>query len=206
MRRKGFIPRGDAEFLAWHDNFKTQILANAATLGLTAGDTAPITADNTDLHTKFAANTAAQAAASAAADAKNMSRLGADARARLVTKKAKASSGMTPAIADSLGIVGPEDSTDLNTSAPELTGVDKGGGIVELQFKKGPSEGIRIYSKRGDEPDFTFLASDTHPPYIDNRPMLAVGKAELREYRAKFIVDDEVVGNFSNEVVVSCKP
>ncbi len=206
MQRDGFIPHSDDAFLAWHDNFKTQLLANAATLGLVPGDTAAITADNTDLHIKFPANVAAKAAAKAAADAKTMSRLGAETHARLAAKKARASSGLTPAIADALGIVGPEITEDLNTSAPVLSAVDKGGGIVELRATLGVSEAICIYCKRGDEPDFTRLTVVLHFPYLDDRPMLAVGKAELREYRAKFMTGNEVVGNFSNEVVVSCKP
>jgi len=34
--------------LVWHDQFKTAVLAQAATFGLVAADTKPITNDNTD--------------------------------------------------------------------------------------------------------------------------------------------------------------
>jgi len=35
-----------------------------------------------------------------------------------------------------LGIEGPQDSTDLTTSKPTLTGVDQTGSVVELDFDK----------------------------------------------------------------------
>jgi hypothetical protein len=38
--------------MIWHDQFKTSVLANAATFGLVAGETTPITTDNTDYHAK----------------------------------------------------------------------------------------------------------------------------------------------------------
>jgi hypothetical protein len=65
---------------------------------------------------------------------------------------------------------------------------------------------VNLYSKRGDEADFTFLARDTVPPYVDNRSLLAAGKPELREYKCVYIQSDAEIGLFSNEVVVNCKP
>ena len=37
-------------------------------------------------------------------------------------------------------------------------------------------------TRRDGDTDFKFLARDTVPPYVDNRPMLVPGKPELREY------------------------
>ena len=54
--------------------------------------------------------------------------------------------------------------------------------------------------------DFKFLARDTVPPYVDNRPMLVAGKPELREYKAVYVVSDAEIGLFSDEVVVNCAP
>jgi hypothetical protein len=45
---------------------------------------------------------------------------------------------------------------------------------------------VGICVKRGDETVFTLLACDTVPPYVDNRPLLAVGKPELREYKCVY--------------------
>jgi hypothetical protein len=46
---------------------------------------------------------------------------------------------------------------------------------------------VILHSKRGDEADFTFLARDTVPPYVDNRPLLAAGKPQRREYNCVYV-------------------
>ena len=66
--------------------------------------------------------------------------------------------------------------------------------------------------------EFKFLARDTVPPYVDNRPtrhagvgrrrMLVPGKPELREYipTRRDVVADEEVSQFSDEITVNCAP
>ena len=78
------------------------------------------------------------------------------------------------------------------------------GGAVGIDFNLANSEGVNIYSRR--DGDFKFLARDTVPPYVDNRPLLAAGKPELREYKAVYVVSDAEIGLFSDEVVVNCAP
>src|SRR5882724_5768657 len=80
------------------------------------------------------------------------------------------------------------------------------GGVVELDFDKSISDGVNIYAKRDGDADFVFLARDTASPYIDNRPLLAVGKPDLREYKAVYVQSDAEIGLFSDEVVVNCAP
>lgn len=55
-----------------------------------------------------------------------------------------------------------------------------------------------------DASDFKFLAGDTSPTYVDNRPLLVAGKPELREYKAVFVVGDVEVSQFSDEITVNC--
>ena len=206
MPKTDYIPRPDNDYLIWHDRFKTNVLAQAATFGLVAGDTTPITTDNTDIHTKVTnLNSTAAVARQAVAD-KNLSRAAADKHARALVKRIKAHPAYTVALGNLLGIIGAEDTTDLTTAKPTLTGADQTGGVVELDFDKSLSDGVNIYGKRGTEPDFTFLARDTASPYVDNRPLLAAGKPELREYKAVYVQSDEEIGLFSDEVVVNCAP
>ena len=56
-----------------------------------------------------------------------------------------------------LGIEGPQDTADLTTSKPALTGTDQTGGVVQLDFDKSISDGVNMNpeSFRGD---FVFLA------------------------------------------------
>ena len=87
-----------------------------------------------------------------------------------------------------------------------LTGVDQTGGVVEPDFDKSISDGVNIYAKRDGDADFVFLARDTASPYIDNRPLLVATKPELREYKCVYVLNDEEIGLFSDEVVVNCAP
>jgi hypothetical protein len=48
--------------------------------------------------------------------------------------------------------------------------------------------------------------ADAVPPYMDNRPLLVTGKPELREYKAVFVVADQEVSQFSDEITVNCAP
>ncbi len=63
-----------------------------------------------------------------------------------------------------LGIVGPEDN-DISTLKSEITGEDKKGGVVEIDFNLANSEGVNMnpetfrgYSRRDGDTDFKFLA------------------------------------------------
>jgi len=112
----------------------------------------------------------------------------------------------------------------MNTSKGSSTGANRGNGgrkenlcsLCFLLFKSGPgrvvepdfdqsvSEGVTIHSKRGDEPDFTFLARDTASPYIDNRPFLVATK--LREDKCVHGLNDEEIGLVNDGLVVNCAP
>ncbi|WGS86183.1 hypothetical protein [Methylomonas sp. UP202] len=75
-----------------------------------------------------------------------------------------------------------------------------------MSFQKSKSDGINIYSQRDNDSEFLFLARDTLTRYVDNRPLLIAGKPELRRYTAVYVVKDVEVGQFSDELVVSCAP
>src|SRR3989442_12944104 len=78
MPKSDFIPRTDSDFLVWHDQFKTAVLAQAATFGLVAADTTPITNDNTDIHAKVTSVNSTSAIATQAVADKNTSRANAN--------------------------------------------------------------------------------------------------------------------------------
>ena len=105
-----------------------------------------------------------------------------------------------------LGIEGPEDTTDLTTAKPNLQGISQPHGCIELRFNKSKSDGVNIYSQREGETQFTYLARDTSSPYIDNRPCAVLGRPEVRRYKAVYVLNDQEVGLFSDEVPVTCLP
>jgi len=71
---------------------------------------------------------------------------------------------------------------------------------VTVKFDKGDLEGVKIYSKRGSETHFTFLGTDTHSPYHDNRPKLAADVPEERQYYAFYFQNEYEVGQQSDIV------
>ena len=101
-----------------------------------------------------------------------------------------------------MGIVGPEDTTDLADAKPTLTAESVNPGSVTIGFSKSVSDGVMIHGKRGAETDFVLLAWDTRSPYVDNRPNLGPGP-ETREYRAQYFVDDEPISHFSDVLQVT---
>jgi len=206
MPRKDFIPRQDGPFLAKHDQMKAGLATYGTVLGFTAGEITAFTTQNTACHTNFTAADAAKAASEAATNTKNLTRVPAEALMRSIAQRAKHSPAYDPAKGAALGIIGPEDSTDLHAIVPELKGRDKSAGHVEIQFAKSTADGVNIYSKRGTEAGFTFLARDTQSPYIDTRPLLDPTKPEVRTYKMKYVVADEEVSDFSEDLEVNCAP
>jgi len=77
---------------------------------------------------------------------------------------------------------------------------------VQIEAKPANSERAEIYSRRDGHGESKFLVRDTVPPYADNRPMLAPGKPELPEYKAVFVVADQEMSQFSDEITVNCAP
>ena len=105
-------------------------------------------------------------------------------------------------IGKELGIIGPDVvPPDYSTVKPKLTAI-VAAGAATIKFDKGEMEGVKIYSKRGSETHFTFLGTDTHSPYHDNRPKLAADSPEERQYYAFYSEDDSDVGIQSDVVSI----
>jgi len=93
----------------------------------------------------------------------------------------------TEAIGLQLGIVGSEDNT--GHPLPEFTAKSELGDdchCVRIKFKKFRHMGVAIYSRRGPNGAWEFLAIDTDSPYLDERELLVAGQPEVREYRMRF--------------------
>lgn len=206
MTRKDFVPQKDADYATFLDNLKTQSALTGTTYGLVAADVTAIAADNTDFHAKLTAVNSTALAAKNAVTAKNLSRVLSEARARALIRRIKASAAYTPAVGDTYGINGPEDSLDLHASQPKLTGEALVNGHAQIKFTNPKLQGVFIYSKRGTETQFTLLALDTESPYVDNRNLLVAGQPEQRYYQAVYMDNGVEVGSWSEILVVTCAP
>lgn len=205
MAKQDCIPKKDADFLSLLKSLSEKAPAQKAALNISDADLAALTADATLFEGKLKAFNDADAIYSQASTEKQTVRAAVEGRVRAIIRRLKSATGYTEAIGQLLKIIGPDDTTDLTTSKPDLTATPKAHGI-ELSFTKGKSDGVKIYSKRDGDADFVFLANDTVAPYVDNRPLLVAGKPEVRRYKAIYVVNDDEIGNFSDEVVVTANP
>lgn len=220
-----FVKRDDLGFVSQLNNFKTKLPNYQAALGL---DPAVITAVENDASFFGFSVTAIDTAKSYsqgwtslkdnARDGEGSNPInsfpapvdvttpptavlpGIETRFRKLVRQIKANSAYTEQMGEDLGIVAPEDTTTL--TAPKLK-IKLDGGNPVISFVKSKSDGIKLYSKRGAETEFTFLAVDTKSPYTDTRPNLTPGEAETRQYYAFFLKDDEQVGTQSDVIEIS---
>jgi len=220
------VKRADLEFVAQLKIFAEKLPNYQMALGLTAAQTEAVNADDDFMAFVILSNQAADGYKQGWTELKDLARTGTgntpitsfpitagpalppitpvapgiEARFRALVGQIKASPAYTQAMGEDLGIVADSSSTAL--TKPVLT-VKMVGAEAVIGFKKLSSDGIKLYSKRGAESDFSFLAVDTRSPYVDNRPNLVPGTTEKRTYQAYFIVNDAQVAGVSDAISVN---
>ncbi len=202
MARQDFSPGGDGEFIPWVEAFSNQLAFHAPSVGVLPAEVATVQGMIAVTVGEIGAATMARNAAQSATAAKNASRQTTEATLRALVRRIKAHPAYTEAVGQDLDVIGPEDTTDLATARPTLTATSVLAGAVTIGFTKSIADGVRISSKRGAESGFTFLATDTTSPYVDNRANQSAGP-ETREYQAQYFDQDQPVGLLSDPLVVT---
>ena len=204
MRKRPLVPKTQNAYLKWHDNLKNNV--TATTTGATTADVTMLTTDNAALHAKMTVATNTDIASKAAHTDLNGTIASTQANARKLAQRIKKSTGYTPVIGNTLQLEGAEDSTDMTQQAPVLNATAKANGVMELGFNKMDAEGVHIYEQHDPTAGFNFLGSETHSPYVDNRPLLAAGKPETRQYKAVFFLGKAEIGLPSAVVIATAAP
>lgn len=124
-------------------------------------------------------------------------------RIRAAIQRIKTQPGYTTAIGEQLQIE-ISGSNDLNheTAKPPFK-ASASIGKVRLDWTKSELDGVVIESQRGAETAFSLLDKDFKPPFEDLRPNLVAGQPEVRRYRMIYLLDDALVGTYSDEVAVT---
>lgn len=219
MAKNNYLPRTDKDRVIWLNNFANKFAANATTLGFT---TAEVTAVNNDAAMWAFLVLLAEIYTTAKkqrVDYKNLLRDGPLGKAggavpvapvtgavptvvapgifpriAKLVQRIKSATAYNEAIGKDLGIIATQaQAFDAVNMKPTLKLVIKGG-QVEVQWTKGDSDGIRIEVDRGTG-TWSFLAIDTVPHYTDTTPI--TGPA-IWKYRAMYLVNDELVGQWSD--------
>jgi hypothetical protein len=205
--KKPYMPRPQADYLKWHNNLATTAgTADGATVGITPDEVATLTTNDADLTAKAKAASAADIAWTAAHKGLTESLSQSRRDARAIAGRAKKNKNYNAVIGDKLRVEGPEDTTDMTQEKPTLAVVVKANGVVEVDFNKLLAEGVHLYCKRGAETAFTYLASETHAAYVDNRPLLVAGQPEVRQYKAVFFIGQAEIGLESDIVTATARP
>jgi len=181
MAKQDYIPAGIQPFMVWHDQFKTAVLANAATFGLVAGDTTPITNDNTDIHAKVTNMvTTGNIAIQAVAD-KNTSRANANKHARALAKEEGTGANR--------GNGGRNQNLCSLRSLPFKSGP---GGVVQPDFDTSISDGVNMNPEgfRGCSSPPNPNCANTKPSMSKATPRLACSATRCGELRAVIRRDD----------------
>ena len=203
MSLSDYIPRTDDSLSLWLANFKTKLAIHAATVGVTPADLAIYQSECDTLVAAITTVDQARANLKQLVSSKDGTRSDTVGNIRSLAARIKTNAAYTEAIGNDLGIIGSATVIDYANAKPALT-VSTSGGQVIVVFKKGPSNGVKLYGRRGSEANFSFLALDTHSPYHDNRPNVVANTPELREYYAFFIDNfDEQYGLQSDIVSIT---
>jgi len=203
MPKANFVPDADHDFMVWFGHLIANLTPDS---GISEADLIKLKAAYDDFQAKIAKLADAAALAKQATADKNASRQAAETLVRAEVRRIKARSDYTEGLGAHLGIEGPESTFDLVNARPDLSAIDKTGGLVFLSFSKYTSSGINIYSKRENDADWVKLDRATVSPFHDNRPLLQTGKAEMRQYSAVYMLNDDEVSQFSNQIAISCAP
>ncbi|MCF8459451.1 MAG: hypothetical protein K9G46_01905 [Flavobacteriales bacterium] len=193
--KSDFIPIKLVDIDAWEGRFLTALNQQAASLGITPQQLIDITQKITNHREAYVA--AEEAKKVAKSKVAHMQALKVDTirSIRKMVRQIKSSPTYASANAHSLGVIGPEDSKEL--TSPKLKARSVGGRAV-ISYRKYRSHGIYLYGKRGNETSLTLLAVDTRSPYVDTRPNLDPNAPEQREYAARYMLNDEPVGQMGN--------
>jgi hypothetical protein len=90
---------------------------------------------------------------------------------------------------------------DPSTYKPVIS-VEIKGGLITLDFKKKGVDALAIYGRLRGTLGWTKLGVDTSSPYVDGRPLTTAGVAEIREYMARGMMDDDEIGLESDIVSI----
>lgn len=89
---------------------------------------------------------------------------------------------------------------DMQSAKPTIKASIQGG-KVHLQWKKGNYQGLVIEKDTGS--GFAFFDKDFRPNYVDNSPLPLPGESAIWKYRAAYLYNDTMVGQWSDVVIIS---
>ena len=229
------FPRTDPELVIWLNNFANVFETHAETLGFTKADVTALRNDAAMLNylvgevlptykAAVQSRTAyknlikdgpvsetggAPPPTPAVGAAPTLVAPGIVPRLRTLIQRIQLSPAYNQSIGLELGITSPDDGggTSFASAKPTATAAALPGSQVRIEFVKAGFTGVLIESRRtAAEEGWALLATDNFSPYLDTRPPATPGRAEVREYRLRYLDRDDPVGDYSDIISASTTP
>jgi len=132
-------------------------------------------------------------------------------RLRQLVQRIQLAPGYNEAVGQNLGIVESSTSgvgrvTQTDNAKPTAKATALAGSRVRIEFRKAGFDGVQIESRRAGETGWQPLGTDNFSPFEDARAPVEAGKPEVREFRLRFILKDESVGDWSDIITATTRP
>ena len=130
-------------------------------------------------------------------------------RLRQLIQRIQLSPAYNPALGMELGIVAPGNggaSVPVTSPKPKAKAVPLPNGLVRVDFVKARFSGVIVEGRHPGQTEWAPLGTQIHSPYVDTRPPLTPGNAEMREYRLRYLQRDQPLGDYSDIISASTTP
>ncbi len=126
-------------------------------------------------------------------------------RLQELIRKITTSPAYSDDIGKELGLIGWQNKLVCNSAPakPDGRAIGQRDNEVRVEFSKSAFDGVLIESRRTGQTDWSALCKDSVSPYVDSRPLVRSGKPEVREYRMRFLLRDEPIGEWSDILVAT---
>lgn len=222
-----YLPVSDNDRSVWLNNFSNRLGQYATSLGLTTGEVTSVQHDAVmysyvvqlldSAHQYWTAvsglkkqlRSAPQQIASpvlpavpAAGSPPTAVNSGIFNRISLLVTRIKQCSTYTVAMGQDLNIIPPVNTVNPNDMQPDLSiRVDAGHPL--LKWKKGDADGVQLYVDRRDSNGFVPLAKVFRNTYLDTTSLPASAFTATWDYKARYLIGDDEVGQFSAVISVN---
>ncbi|MBS4027853.1 MAG: hypothetical protein KGZ58_04360 [Ignavibacteriales bacterium] len=207
MPSRHFIPRKNVDFLPWFENYTSKFVTYSTQLQISADSLSLVQQSLRSVRDTLLDLENLRATLKAKTAAKNKLVTSARKLIRQLTKQIKSQPAYTVAIGVDLGVILSPLTTvkrQAIANAKPIFYVTVLPDCVRIDWVKRYFSGVLIECKRGEENEFVRVDKDFISPFDDKRKNLKPGKPEVRTYRLIYLVDDDTVGVYSDEVTVIC--
>jgi hypothetical protein len=219
MANQYFLPPGEARRRAWLNNFSGKMPTYANVVGVTDAEVKQLAAD--DLFFNFVCDTHSQhtkttrdwtAYKHQAAHGDNLGDIPVTptpgtvppnifGRACALAVRIKNHPNCTEAIAQDLGIIGPEVIVDPSSMKPVLY-LSLNAGHPHVGWPKQGMDSLELWKDWGDGKGFVLLTYTTNTDYADISPLPAPGVSAVWKFKGIYRLKDQQVGQWSDVATI----